>query len=992
MASLRNIMNVDDDHADSLSLKKPKESVPRFPQHPESAPSTASYASRQDLSISSPSPSSSARAQRQSSSSRLAVEAPASPFPLGHASDNAAPGRHQSVTSTDSMDSSYGQSFAPAYTHGHPGAQYSGAPVRPFVPTGDAPVKLTPITGRVSRAKKGLAVHICELCRPPKTFTRAEHLRRHQLSHQPPDLRCQVPGCDKVFHRKDLLERHQQRHSDQDERHAPDARRRSSSRSNGPTSPLQGNYSGQQSGSPLQMPPTYNSPPPVSSPTSGVSTRGIPMAPGPWSSPSNSTPRLRDTQDFTMGGVKTEYPMESLSNLESIPFRVSSAFSGSRSGHGLGLMDVPGLCMPAVGPEPLAVSWTESSGLVSSGSGSNYSTPPPSDASHGHHSVLRSSSAEWAGPLGPQLVARDMQSPGIGAGDYPPPFGYGTSPPQVYPSIYGEANNLAFSGYEDSLYSSPVPSTTARSLSPQMAVGQCSETLITAPSALPADRMVNSSACDLQPETAFGLLTAQDFMPVSLSREALSVMPAYLDLYWDKVHPNYPIIHRATFEDASGVDAEHLDVLRCAMAAVATQFLGHRDNRINGSQLHAYAWQVSKASATWSLPIMQAVLLCEYYARFRGRSKEAYRPSLRFNTLCQMVASQHIWEASPASSTDTQRWREWVRLESCRRLLAACFLLSVHGNWYYEQPFTADLGLDNFSPMMLSIPLSANSTQAWEAESVELWAAFDVAAIRVQTVGDMLQQKQTLTPSSIESMPSFDASLLLAAHALQLPRRRKHTEVDVLEDASSIKTDTLSIVRLFPRSPGAYVYLALHYTPLHWLLSVSGDSWVFNKKVPQARSFMEHQRKLDKWRNSGSAAVATLYAAKALKIFLSLESSTLGNHQARLPGQFRTLPWRDISDFWGLYVCSLICWAFGHVGKPNANKSSRAAAAQWIAKVAELQPGPLQALAGREDSQGVVGLVRDVLERDCLGGRSILYADAVGVLRKLEEGDNWKRF
>jgi hypothetical protein len=32
----------------------------------------------------------------------------------------------------------------------------------------EAPVKLTPVTGRVSRAKKGVPVHICELCRPPK--------------------------------------------------------------------------------------------------------------------------------------------------------------------------------------------------------------------------------------------------------------------------------------------------------------------------------------------------------------------------------------------------------------------------------------------------------------------------------------------------------------------------------------------------------------------------------------------------------------------------------------------------------------------------------------------------------------------------------------------------------------------------------------------------------------------------------------------------------
>jgi Zinc finger, C2H2 type len=71
-------------------------------------------------------------------------------------------------------------------------------------------VRLTPITGKVSRAKKGVPVHKCNMC--PKTFTRAEHLRRHQLSHQPPDLACSVPGCSKVFHRKDLLERHQWRH------------------------------------------------------------------------------------------------------------------------------------------------------------------------------------------------------------------------------------------------------------------------------------------------------------------------------------------------------------------------------------------------------------------------------------------------------------------------------------------------------------------------------------------------------------------------------------------------------------------------------------------------------------------------------------------------------------------------------------------------------------------------------------------------------------
>lgn len=41
-------------------------------------------------------------------------------------------------------------------------------PNRPGGSPSDVPVKLTPITGRVSRAKKGVPVHVCDVCRPPK--------------------------------------------------------------------------------------------------------------------------------------------------------------------------------------------------------------------------------------------------------------------------------------------------------------------------------------------------------------------------------------------------------------------------------------------------------------------------------------------------------------------------------------------------------------------------------------------------------------------------------------------------------------------------------------------------------------------------------------------------------------------------------------------------------------------------------------------------------
>ncbi|KAF3035333.1 hypothetical protein E8E12_006065 [Didymella heteroderae] len=59
-------------------------------------------------------------------------------------------------------------------------------------------------TGRVSKAKKGL-----------KSYTRAEHLRRHQRNHaQEGGMVCKFPDCGKTFFRSDLLQRHEERHNE----------------------------------------------------------------------------------------------------------------------------------------------------------------------------------------------------------------------------------------------------------------------------------------------------------------------------------------------------------------------------------------------------------------------------------------------------------------------------------------------------------------------------------------------------------------------------------------------------------------------------------------------------------------------------------------------------------------------------------------------------------------------------------------------------------
>ncbi|KAJ5120598.1 uncharacterized protein N7515_009986 [Penicillium bovifimosum] len=67
---------------------------------------------------------------------------------------------------------------------------------------------------RVSKAMKGKRVHACQRPGCSKVFTRAEHRRRHELSHDPKKkYPCTYEGCHKAFHRPDYLTQHLGRHA-----------------------------------------------------------------------------------------------------------------------------------------------------------------------------------------------------------------------------------------------------------------------------------------------------------------------------------------------------------------------------------------------------------------------------------------------------------------------------------------------------------------------------------------------------------------------------------------------------------------------------------------------------------------------------------------------------------------------------------------------------------------------------------------------------------
>jgi hypothetical protein len=445
---------------------------------------------------------------------------------------------------------------------------------------------------------------------------------------------------------------------------------------------------------------------------------------------------------------------------------------------------------------------------------------------------------------------------------------------------------------------------------------------------------------------------------------------------------------------------------------------------------------------------------------FRTRSSHVAQ-----HTYSQALSTLQVLYQSPAMFSNTEpdadphlpteeRWRTWLDTEARRRLLAGCFHLDSHAAIYQQQLRAHDFDADGMTPIP-PVPLFSRSEDLWNATSADEWAAI-LDAFPEKGVPLFAPSSERLTPDLVMSQTPHDRMAILGIEMLRLPRRQpvaaaSSAHSSPLPDEAQLPTDpqlqnygsqqpTSSaqeplvgldaenhISKLFAKCPIGNTYLALHHTPLQDLLAVGGDSWVFSQKVLPATSFLEHQKRLKLWTeqhsrpsapgaaNNGianlSAARATVYAARAILLFLE-----------RGPGSSWST---DLSDYWALYVCALIIWAFGHRARsvatsdarhhghhqrnssagsissaPASRLSATAAMAAdeeaigWLSMAAAegVRLEDVVRLRARREAAGVVGLVMRRLEGDCVGGRSRLYVDAVGVLRKLDEGANWKWF
>jgi hypothetical protein len=233
-------------------------------------------------------------------------------------------------------------------------------------------------------------------------------------------------------------------------------------------------------------------------------------------------------------------------------------------------------------PDHLDVRWHEVPHLPSSASESPYSTSSEELPSTWH---------TQPSPY-PPAVPQEAHSPGMDH-VYTIPITYSTSPEAMY---YTGNMPLAMPNFgEGSLYNSPsVGISLVRSLSPHLAEVQTSEPLVPTSAPLSTDRLIMPLMCGRQLGEARGLLAAKGGASTNLNSIARNTLPAYIETYWTQAHAACPIIHRPTFENPAETVPEHIELLRCAMASIATQYCDNKEDRIRGDQLHRYAWHKSK--------------------------------------------------------------------------------------------------------------------------------------------------------------------------------------------------------------------------------------------------------------------------------------------------------------------------------------------------------------------------------------------------------------
>lgn len=159
---------------------------------------------------------------------------------------------------------------------------------------------------------------------------------------------------------------------------------------------------------------------------------------------------------------------------------------------------------------------------------------------------------------------------------------------------------------------------------------------------------------------------------------------------------------------------------------------------------------------------------------------------------------------------------------------------------YHEQNRSNAQQLD---PMHSLICIPCPDSQ-WNAQNSTEWQA---QRLEPATPPLRLVEQRQFPQQYVLTHPPFTQTLIICCLTSQLPARHNHSYGNELSLLPTASTSITSLKGLFPTSTLANIYLALYHTPLHDLLAIAGDTWVFGRKITPRSAFDSAQLRLKSW-------------------------------------------------------------------------------------------------------------------------------------------------
>ncbi|KAI1497854.1 fungal-specific transcription factor domain-containing protein [Biscogniauxia marginata] len=279
---------------------------------------------------------------------------------------------------------------------------------------------------------------------------------------------------------------------------------------------------------------------------------------------------------------------------------------------------------------------------------------------------------------------------------------------------------------------------------------------------------------------------APDGSNLNVHQPLLSIasLQAYCDLFFTKFNTAYPLIHQATFEPHRSEPLLLLSII--LLGATYSQKDAHQlavcIHDVIRPQIFAHA-DFSPKPSLWML---QTILLVECFGKSRAGQKQHGMSHLFHGMLINLIRRSDCQSAKPIrpsetdqnSTNDEMHWRKWSETEEKKRLALLCFMWDTQ----HAVLFCQSLCMSAFE---LILPLPCDQS-LWEASTATEWSS--LSRVIAPEPMYLLALKSFFTHDSHREYHTNGLSRIILFHGLMSifwdMQRRDQTSLGVISTPS----------------------------------------------------------------------------------------------------------------------------------------------------------------------------------------------------------------